>query len=246
MSLARRAPILWLTLRQIRAGRGILLVGLFAASSILFGLIFRFSPASGTADRFLSVLFLETLAPTVIPLATLILATNAFGNEIADRTLPYLVLKPVTRWRLVLGKFTGSVAVTAIAFIVGIIVTAAIVSSEGGDAFGALGPLIAGTLAGVIAYGAIFLLLSLIIQRALLLGIIYILIWESALARFIPGMKMLSVRHFAQSIYVRLLDNPDVTLDRALQLSSATLVVLAISAVALFLATARLRSMNLY
>src|SRR5690606_28469410 len=41
MSITRRAPILWLTLRQFRAGRATLLVALFAATSILFAGIFR-------------------------------------------------------------------------------------------------------------------------------------------------------------------------------------------------------------
>lgn len=244
MSITRRAPILWLTLRQFRAGRATLLVALFAATPVLFAAIFRWSSETGDAAEFLTNQFLEILAPTILPLATLILATNALGNEIADRTLVYIVLKPVARSRLIVEKFIASALVTALAFAIGLVATW-VVASGGSGSGRMLGALLAGTLAGVAAYGALFLLVSLLVPRALLVGIIYVLIWESALARFIPGIKMLSVRHFAQSVFVRLLDNPSVRLDRALQLSSATIVLAVLVIAALALATLRLRQMNI-
>lgn len=244
MSITRRAPILWLTLRQFRAGRATLLVALFAATSILFAGIFRLNSGSENAPDFLIGLFINILAPTVVPLATLMLATNALGNEIADRTLVYLFLKPVARGRLVVEKFLASVLVTALAFGIGLVATWAVAS--GGENSGrVLGAMLAGTLAGVVAYGALFLLVSLAVPRALLVGIIYVLIWESALARFIPGIKLLSVRHFSQSIFVRVLGDPTVTLDRALQLSSATITLVVLIAATLALATIRLRRINL-
>ncbi|HCG30774.1 MAG TPA: ABC transporter permease, partial [Chloroflexi bacterium] len=65
----------------------------------------------------------------------------------------------------------------------------------------------------VLAYGALFLLLSLLISRALLAGIIYTLLWETTFSRFIPGVRLLSVRHFVESIYVRLANDPAATMD---------------------------------
>ena len=42
--------------------------------------------------------------PAILPLVMLLFATSAFGNEVGDRTLGYLVLKPLARWRIVLPK----------------------------------------------------------------------------------------------------------------------------------------------
>lgn len=244
MSITRHVPILWLTLRQFRAGRATLLVALFAATPVLFAAIFRWSSETADAAEFLTTLFLEILAPTILPLATLILATNALGNEMADRTLVYIVLKPVARGRLIVEKFIASALVTGLAFAVGLVATW-VIASGGSGSERVLGAMLAGTVAGIAAYGALFLLISLLVPRALLVGIIYVLIWESALARFIPGIKLLSVRHFAQSVFVRILDNPAVRLDRALQFSSATIVLTVLVVAALALATWRLRQMNL-
>src|SRR5690606_11750704 len=101
------------------------------------------------------------------------------------------------------------------------------------------------TLAGILGYGALFLLVSLVIPRALIVGVIYVLLWESTLARFIPGIRYLAVRHYEQSIFVRILDVGTVTLPDAMRLGSAIIVILALVVVTLALATLRLRTMNL-
>ncbi|MDI3340595.1 MAG: hypothetical protein QJR03_08685 [Sphaerobacter sp.] len=244
MSLSRRAPILWLTLRQFRAGRATWLAALFAATPILLAVIHRLGSRSVSDAEFLANLFLEVLAPTVVPLATLMLATNALGNELADRTVPYLLLKPIARARIVVEKFLASALVTSLTLAVGLLVTWAVASSGAERSSRMLAALLGGTLAGMLAYGALFMLISLLIQRALLVGIIYALIWESALARFIPGVKLLSIRHFSQSVFVRLLDDPTVTLDRALQLPSALAVLVVVTVAALTVASLLLRRIN--
>jgi ABC-2 type transport system permease protein len=239
-------PLLWLTVREFGAGRAIRVVGLFAATPIVFALIYLINSGEVTPVRFISATFLNFLAPTVVPLATLVLATGALGNELSDRTIAYIALKPIGRWRIVVEKFAGVVVVTALAFLVGATITWALIElGSDGSGTHTLLALLAAILAGVVAYGAAFLLISLVVPRSLIVGIIYILLWESLLARFIPGIKLLSVRHFTQSIYIRILDDPAFTLDRAVQLSSALSVLAVIVVASLLLATLRLRSMNL-
>lgn len=247
MSIAQRLPILWLTVRQFRAGKSTIVVALFAATPILFAVIDVAGSNHAAGRHFLSDAFLQLLAPTVIPLATLILATNVLGNEIADRTLPYLFLKPLSRGRIVLEKYLGAVFLTGIAFAIGLIAAWAIVDvSRPSDVTSTmLAALLIGAACAILAYGALFLLVSLVIPRALIVGIIYILLWESALARFIPGVKLLSIRHFSQSVFVRILGDSTVKLANAMQLSSALIVVAILTVVSLVLATMRLRTMNL-
>ena len=50
------------------------------------------------------------LASAILPLVMLLLATAAFGNEVGDRTLVYLVTKPIARWRIVAPKLLASIA----------------------------------------------------------------------------------------------------------------------------------------
>lgn len=246
MSISASLPIFWLTIRQFTAGKATRVVALFAATPVIFGLIYALNSEGMSGNQFLASTYLQLLAPTVIPLATLILATGALGNEIADRTLTYLVLKPIARLRIVLEKFAGLTLVIGVTFIIGVAATWAIVAGAGEDVgVRALIAMLAALVAGVIAYGAVFLLVSLIVPRALVAGIIYILLWESLLARFIPGIRILSIRHFTQSIFTGTLSDPSVTIADANRVSSSIIVIVVISVVSLLLATLRLRRMNL-
>lgn len=247
MSIADRVPIFWLSVRQFRHGKSTLIVGLFALIPILFGLINALSSGQAAGPDFIARRFLDILLPTVIPLATLVLATTVLGSELADRTLPYLTLKPVQRGRIILAKYLATVFVAALAFAIGLGITWLIVTSNSSRSpVGSLGALYAGAIASIAAYGALFLLVSLLINRALIAGVIYILLWESVLSRFISGVKLLSLRHFSQSIFFRIADSPAIKLDRALQLSSAIIAIIVIVAISLILATIRLQRMNLH
>lgn len=239
-------PIATLTLRQFGHGKAIRVVALFAAVPVIFALIHLIG--GDTQARLVTIhdLFRNGIAPTVLPLAILILATNALGNELEDRTMVYLVLKPQSRLRIVLEKLLAVAVVATLLLWLGTIAGFLIVLR--GEAGGQLGVLIAMLVAevfAVLAYGALFLLLSLLISRALLAGILYTLLWETTFSRFIPGVRLLSVRHFVESIYVRLADSAVITMDNPNRLASAIATLLILAALAVALAAWRLRTMNL-
>src|SRR5690349_18862800 len=108
MGLAVRWPVFWLTLRQFRAGKAAWATIGFAVLPILLAAIYRAGASTDSPQLFLSRLYLNLIAPTIVPLGTLILATTALGNEIEDRTLVYLALKPLARARIVLSKYLAA------------------------------------------------------------------------------------------------------------------------------------------
>ncbi len=241
-----QTPVLWLTLRQFVSGRSTRVVALFAATPILFSIVYLLNSGGTTPNEFIAGVFNQFLAPTVIPLATLILATATLGNELSDRTIVYLVAKPISRFRIIIEKFIGTFLVTTLALFVGAAVTWLVVAAgPGSPTTGSLGSMFVAIVVGVAAYGALFLLVSLIITRALLAGIIYILLWESLLARFVPGIRVLSIRHFEESIFVRLLADLNVTMPHPSAIATSFLVMGALVVVAIAFATLRLRTMNL-
>jgi len=244
-SLMPTFPILTLTLMHFSHGRAIRVVAAIALLPIAFAGIYLID-ATETARIFLVDVFREFITPTILPLATLILATGALGDEVEDRTMVYLVLKPVSRLRIVLEKYAAVVVATVVLLWVGLILTWLI--SGRADAFDGTDVLVAAIIAilwGVLAYGAVFMAVSLIIPRALLVGIMYTLLWESLLSRLIPGARVISLRHYVNSIFTRIVNDSAIQVDDAFQLYSAVAVLLAVIALAIFLTTARLRSMDL-
>jgi ABC-2 type transport system permease protein len=239
-------PIFSLSLRAFRGGKALMVVVLFAIVPVLFAAIYAID-AQGTASReFINDLFLNLIAPTTLPLAILTLGTNTLGNEIEDRTMVYLVLKPIARWRIIVEKFMAVVLACTVLLWIGAAL-AWLVASRG-DAGSNLDQLLAieaGVFAAVLGYGAIFMLISLVVPRALLAGIMYALLWETTVARFIPGVRLVSVRHYVVSIYGRLLGERQYLPDQAMHLLPSLVVLCIVIVAALSAATWRLRTMNL-
>jgi len=251
----RLLPVFALTVRQFLAGRMARVTLALALLPALFALIYLVRPADVTPRGFLTTTFQQLFLPTLLPIATLLLATSAFGNELEDRTLPYLTLKPRSRLRIVVEKWLA-VIVVALPLLLGGLALTTLVASRGPVETAsrvapetALGPLFAAmvgaTVAGTILLASVFLLVSLVVPRALLAGMVYVFAWESLLGRFLPGIRVVSIRHAAESVFVALLGDPDVTIEGASTLQGALLAVAIVSAAALGLATWRLRSMDL-
>ncbi|HJP71876.1 MAG TPA: ABC transporter permease subunit [Candidatus Limnocylindria bacterium] len=132
----------------------------------------------------------------VVPLVAVIVGTAAIGSEIEDGTIIYLLAKPIPRWIIVLVKTVVVWLVTA-ALVVPAMIIAGIVGS--GDADLGLAYAV-GALVATIEYGAIFVALSVITTRALIIGLAYVVIWEGILAGLFAGTRVLSVRQHALSV----------------------------------------------
>lgn len=252
----RPLPIMTLTVRQFLGGKAVRVVGAIGLIPALFCLIYAIQPNSWPYEQLTDVIFLNLFSPTILPVAALILATSAIGNELEDRTLPYLTLKPIPRLRIVLEKLAGVLVIGIPVILFGLLVSYVIaVQAEGPDrligrleapdpAPWLLAALVSGT-AGVITFGALFLMVSLYIPRALLVGIIYAFVWESLLGRFLPGIRVISVRQYVQSLFVGILDDPNVTIDSAFTVQTSLIVMAVTCIISIFMATRRLRRINL-
>lgn len=241
--------IIGLTLRQFLRAKSVLVV----AGISLFPVIFAIIPHFANRQRVLPIrdivgntIYLDLFAATLLPLATLVLATAAFGDELEDRTLQYLTLKPISRLQIVLAKFFAVLLVTVPIVWIGLMVTWTVAAwGHLGDNTDLIWPMFAGSLVGVLGFGSLFMLVSLLIHRALLAGIFYVFIWETALSRYLTGIRTISIKHYTQSMFVRLADDRLFRIDSVAATSTIVATVVGIVVVSLGLATWRLRRMNL-
>ncbi len=132
----------------------------------------------------------------VVPVTALVFASAAFGDPTDDRTMVYLWLTPIPRWRLVAAGWAAALSVAGPVAIVPVAAAAAVAGAEG--------RLVAGTVAGAalatVGYTALFLGLGLLVRRALAWGLAYVLIWELAVARIAEGAARLSVSVYSRSV----------------------------------------------
>jgi ABC-2 type transport system permease protein len=222
-----------LTVRQLAGSRRIWLVLALVSLPLLAGLLFQVADATATPDEFADDVTRVMLASAILPLVMLLLATAAFGNEVGDRTLVYLVTKPIARWRIVAPKLLASVAVGGIPVALGGALAVAVI--ERGDGGGALATG-AGLLAGAAAYAAIFTWAGLATRHALLIGLVYVFIWEAALAAYLDGIRFLSVRRYTLALVHAIDDGRLASVDISLGLPTAavgtTVVLVSFTALA--------------
>ncbi len=239
-----------LTIRQFLRSRSIYVVlGISLLASVL-AIIVQATPGEMSIRDlraiFANDLYQDLIAATLLPLATLVLSTAAFGDEIEDRSLQYLTLKPIGRFRIVFEKLLAVIVVMVPIVWLGIAVTWAIVAFGNVDALqDLLWPALASSLVAIVGFGSLFMLLSMVMQRALLAGIFYVFVWETALSRFLPGIRAISIRHYTQSLFARLVDDRRIDVPQLSAQSTVIVTTVAICVICVILATWRLRSMSL-
>lgn len=245
--MRRALPITYLTLRQFLGSKAVVVAAVLALLPVAFALIYVLDDSVSLAERYLgNTVFLQLVVPTLLPLTTLILATAALGNELDDRTIHYLLLKPVGRLRIVIEKLLACLVVSTPLVLIGnALAYVVVMRGAGGEHLRLLAAMLAAAAASTLAYSAIFLLISLLVARPLLVALVYSFLWESLLGRFVPGLRYFSIRHFVSSVFVKLVDDPLLTISNPTGLTAALAVLLAASALAIILATWRLKTMSI-
>jgi len=127
----------------------------------------------------------------VLPVTSLIVGTGVLGSEVDDGTIIHILTKPLPRRDIILAKLLVAAGVSAVVAAVPLFITGVLAD---GVHFG-LALAIASAI-GALAYSAVFLLLSLLTRRPVLLGLVYILVWEGLLGNFVSGTKVLSIQQY--------------------------------------------------
>jgi len=174
--------------------RGVLLVVLplvLLAVSVLVRAL-----AGGDIDAVEAVLYGLGLS-VITPLVALVVMTGLLAPEIDDGSAIYLLAKPISRYTIVVSKLlvaSGCVLVFAVLpmFASGLILAPADPRLGVGYAVGAL--------AGGIAYCALFALLSVLTRHAVVIGLIYLLVWEGILGGLLDGVRWLSITRWAAAV----------------------------------------------
>jgi len=190
--------VVWLTWRQLFARRRIYVAAAFALLPVIFTIFFKFAADDyeGARLAFFSGVSRELIIGTLVPLAAALFGTTAFGGEVDDGTLVYLLVKPIPRWRIVFSKYIVAVLST-----VGVMIPAMVLPwlmLSGPDLpFDVLRGFLLGGAGGAAIYCALFLSLGLATRRALVFSLLYVIAFEAVLSRNLVGVKSLSVREFA-------------------------------------------------
>lgn len=237
-------PVFRLSLRQLTGKWRLSLIIVLAALPVTLAIIVKLSVDDNRSydENFINVLLDGMMVSAVMPIVTLALSTAAFGSEMEDRTLSFLMLKPISRWRIAVSKLMASVVIGAPLIVVSG-VTAAILGLDVG-AKGAFAVGIA-LFAGFMTYAAIFTWTGLITNRALAFAVIYVFLWEDVISSFIEGVSFLSVRGYTLAIMHGIDKSTFQSLEsRVNELPVGIIGTIAVTSIFIALGVRRLRRMD--
>ncbi|MGW0698105.1 ABC transporter permease subunit [Streptomyces sp. NPDC002867] len=138
---------------------------------------------------------------TMVPLIGVIAGTGAIGPEIDDGSIVYLLAKPVKRPTIIFTKLIVAIAVTMAFSAVPTFVAGFILNGNGQQI--AIACTVAALVASI-AYSALFLLLGTVSRHAVVIGLVYALVWETLFGSLVPGARTLSVQQWSLSLAERI------------------------------------------
>lgn len=188
--------IAWITARGLFGRRRFVLLLPLPVLLIVLAVVAR---AAGVApEQWAAPVLVGMGLAVVLPIIALIVGTGVLGSEIDDGTVVHILTKPLPRHEIVLAKLAVAIVVTAVTVCVPMFVAGMITESW------RLGlGLAVGCLMGAVAYCALFLALSLVTRRPVLLGLLYIMIWEGLLTNLVTGTQVLSIQQYVIAVAAR-------------------------------------------
>lgn len=191
------AALVTITLRALLNRRRTLLLGLTGVLLVLIAVIFRLGgPSEAEATDVTRRLLADLGIGVVLPLVAVIIGTSALGAELDDGTIVYLLAKPVPRWRVVVVKLLVTWLVTSL-LVAPAILVAGLVGAGDGQVASAFA---VASLVGALEYSAVFVALSLVTSRALIVGLAYVVVWEGVVAGLFSGTRAVSIRQHVLSV----------------------------------------------
>jgi len=169
-----------------------LVIGVLLAIPVLIAVLYRVVLVTHLPPRVTSLGLYAGLINgfwlrNALPLAALFYAAALIADEVEGRTLTYLLTRPVHRVAILAGKFGAYLATTLCLSLPAVVLTFFILATAKGARLSVAAPGFARDLAvlslTLVVYGALFLLLGVLLRRPLIVGLAYVFVWEF----FIPN-----------------------------------------------------------
>ncbi|MFE4640379.1 ABC transporter permease, partial [Streptomyces sp. NPDC056730] len=158
---------------------------------------------------------------TMVPLIGVIAGTGAIGPEIDDGSIVYLLSKPVKRSTIIVTKLIVAIAVTMAFSAIPTFIAGYILNGNGQQI--AIAYTVAALVASI-AYSALFLLLGTVSRHAVVIGLVYALVWETLFGSLVAGARTLSVQQWSLALAQKIGDGTTITSDVGLPLAVVLLV----------------------
>ncbi|MCC7009262.1 MAG: ABC transporter permease subunit [Acidobacteria bacterium] len=138
-----------------------------------------------------------------VPVLAVFYGTSLIADEVEEKTLTYLFIRPIRREAVLLGKYLAYLVCTIAVVLPAVVLVWLLVVPLGGSLGGGIVDVLEdlGILAaGLAVYGALFALVGATVKRPLVVGLVFVFGWES-IALALPGaFGRFTVAHYLQGL----------------------------------------------
>ncbi|MET9953236.1 ABC transporter permease subunit [Streptomyces sp. NPDC006339] len=227
-----------LTYRALLGRRRALI--LFALPALLLVIAAAIRAFNGADDQVAADVLGGFALATMVPLIGVIAGTGAIGPEIDDGSIVYLLAKPVKRPTIIFTKLIVAIAVTMVFSALPTLLAGFILNGNGQQV--AVAYTVAALVASI-AYSALFLLLGTVSRHAVVIGLVYALVWEALFGSLISGAKTLSVQQWALALAEKV--TGEGLISSEVGLSTAVVLLAGVTVAATWFAGHKLRTLTL-
>jgi ABC-type transport system involved in multi-copper enzyme maturation permease subunit len=202
-----------LSLGQMLWSRRTIFMALVVGAPVLLAIVIRVVDASGIAPfringarvggggifgMMIWVLFIRF----IVPVLGVFYGTALIADEVDDKTITYLFTRPIQRGAVVIGKYLAYLVCTACVVLPSVVIVYFLVVPFGEIAatFGFLLKDLGILAMGLACYGALFALAGTVLNRPLVVGLVFAFGWEQ-LALLMPGyLRRFTLAHYLQAL----------------------------------------------
>lgn len=210
-----------------------------ALTSLLFGLI------SGSLDEPATIAFAAVASTAlfglVMPVTCLVIGDAVLGAEVRSGSFAFTWMSPVPVWKIAVGRWLGGTIAAGTSLGIAFAVAATVAGA--GESAGAVA---IAAVFGAQAYVAVFIAIGCVTQRAAVWSLAFVFLVERLLGEALAGIAQLSPSWEARAAFLGLSNAREDYIREGIPHGSGALVRLAvISAVALTVATTRIRHLRM-
>ncbi|HNV02606.1 MAG TPA: ABC transporter permease subunit [Vicinamibacterales bacterium] len=208
--------VLDLSLGQMLWSRRTIFLALVVGSPLALGLLFRILSAFGVSGAmraggvamggpaiFGSMVWLLYLR-FIVPVLGVFYGTALIADEVEDKTVTYLFVRPIPRSAVLVGKYLAYLVTTACVVLPSVVLLYLLVAPLGNGSLAGAFPALVKDLAllgiGLAAYGALFAFIGARFKHPLVTGLVFAFGWEQV-ALMLPGyLRRVTIAYYLQSL----------------------------------------------
>ncbi|HKY33889.1 MAG TPA: ABC transporter permease [Candidatus Polarisedimenticolia bacterium] len=200
-----------LSLTVLLRSRRTVMIGLLCYAPVLISVLGSAFILSGVAPHELtgfsltSFMIVNGYVYVLLMVVTLFYGTALVSDELEDKTITYLFIRPVPKRVIYLGKYLAYLAAAGLlllpsATLCFLIAMTADPAGEAGRHVGILLQDLVVLALGIASYGALFAWVGAVTARPVFIGLGFTFVWET-LVTFIPGyLSKLTIKHYLSAL----------------------------------------------